>query len=286
MNESVKPEKRKWYSGQYIVDELRREDFELFDLMNAGVQVITQSKKKVVDRDPLLKKKYTLEYLEEDEWTCELLARGKDQTGKVIVKGQGHYTEKKKLEKIETNKIARRKWEKLPKIFFDDPVGCESISFSLNNNIDPSWFAFSRAKDFRYLAADVDKFFNNEDNLQNETADPRKRPEQKDKEKAFEEIENYFHHEGAVWRIGFQGEKGNFLDFKYIRYISLLLETPGKAIGALELVHAVDSYIIPERKSKKQALDEGLTIGNNYRDEEISIKKVREFEKLLSDHRT
>jgi hypothetical protein len=144
MNESVKPEKRKWYSGQYIVDELRREDFELFDLMNAGVQVITQGKKKVVDRDPLLKKKYTLEYLEEDECKRELLARGTDQTGKVIVKGQGHYTERKKLERIDTDKIAQRKWEKLPKIFFDDPVGYESISFSLNDNIDPWPFAFLR----------------------------------------------------------------------------------------------------------------------------------------------
>lgn len=117
-----------------------------------------------------------------------------------------------------------------------------------------------------------------------EPADLKKRPEQGDKEKAFEEIENYLHHEGAGWRIGFQGEKGNFMDYKYIRYISLLLGTPGKSIRALELVRAVDgSPSQAECLTKEQALDEDLSLDRISKHEEISTKKVREFEKLLAD---
>jgi hypothetical protein len=67
-----------------------------------------------------------------------------------------------------------------------------------------------------------------------------------------------------------------------IRYISLLLEKRGKPIGALELIRAVDDYT-SEKISVEQALDEGLSVGKNYRDDEISDKKVGEFEKLLSD---
>jgi hypothetical protein len=59
--------------------------------------------------------------------------------------------------------IALRKEEKLPKIFWDDPECCESISFSLNDKIEPRRLAIERAVTFRYAAADVDKYFDNKD---------------------------------------------------------------------------------------------------------------------------
>ena len=95
---------------------------------------------------------------------------------------------------------------------------------------------------------------------------------------------NFFHHEGTGWRIGFQGEKGIFRDYKYIRYISMLLEKPGKPITALDLFHAADTndhrY---ENMSREQALDEGLSFAVTYKDDEVSTKQCKEFEKLISD---
>lgn len=284
MNEPVKP---KWYSGKYIVDELKKEGFELFDLMNAGVQVITKGKKKVVDRDPLLKKRYTLDYLEENEWKIELLRRGTEETGKVITGRHGvgyNRTERTQLSRTDTDKIALREWEKLPKIFFDDLEGCKSISFILPDDDIGCVKAILEAKTFLFLAVDVDKFFANENNIQDETAYPRKRPEQEGKEKPLKETENYFHREGNGWRIGFQGEKATFVDYKYIRYIVYLLEKQGKSIGAINLVHAADNstkdidYI-----SKKQAFEDGLSVDRTYKDAEISNKKLREFEERLAE---
>jgi hypothetical protein len=174
---------KRWDSGQDIINTWKIQAFELFDLLKAGVQAHTLTGLKVVDRDPLLRKEHTLEYLEEYEWKLEQLRRGTDSTGKVIVKGQGHYTERKKLERIYTDKIALRKWEKLLKIFWTDPEGCESISFSLNDKIEPRWSAILRAKTFQYVAADINKYFDNEDNQnhplpsQKETQDKTSSPQ-------------------------------------------------------------------------------------------------------------
>jgi hypothetical protein len=95
---------------------------------------------------------------------------------------------------------------------------------------------------------------------------------------------NYFYREGNGWRIGFQGEKAVFDDYKYIRYISLLLDKKGTPIEALKLIHDVDGNLYQsEHMSEEQSLDEGLSTGRIYKDEEISGKKVREIESLLSE---
>ena len=98
--------------------------------------------------------------------------------------------------------------------------------------------------------------------------------------------DNYFYREGTGWRIGFQGEKATFPDYKYIRYIAMLLEKPGKAIAAMELIYAVDgiAHRAGSIYSEKVALDEGLSIsGHTYKDQGVSDEKLRELECLRSE---
>jgi hypothetical protein len=112
-----------------------------------------------------------------------------------------------------------------------------------------------------------------------------KSPTQSDKEKAGKiPEENYFYREGIGWHIGFQGENDISPNYKYIRYITLILEKRGKPITALELVRAVDvSANQSEYMSNDQALDEDLSIGNIYKDKEVSTKQLKDIEVLQSE---
>ena len=96
--------------------------------------------------------------------------------------------------------------------------------------------------------------------------------------------ENYFYREGNGWRIGFQGEKATFKDYKYIHYIAYLLEKKGKSIGAINLVRAADNNTEDiDSLSEGQAFEEGLSVGRPYKDAEISNKRISEIERLLAD---
>lgn len=72
------------YSGEWIVENKKIEGFHLFYLLIAGVRAFTHDGLEAVDRDPLLRKEFTLEYFEEQEAWRENLARGTESTGKVI----------------------------------------------------------------------------------------------------------------------------------------------------------------------------------------------------------
>ncbi len=75
--------------------------------------------------------------------------------------------------------------------------------------------------------------------------------------------ENYFIHEGNVWRIGFGEEKGSFPDVAYIRCIARLLIEPGKSIPCIELSQVLTGKPAGIEVMTKERLDkEGLNSPN------------------------
>jgi hypothetical protein len=148
------------WTGKYIKENFPIHEFQLFDLLRAGVQAFTFTGQNVVDRDPLLRKEYTLEYVEEQEWKIEVLSRGTDSTSKVITgRSCGVYREpRKQLSRIETDKNALRKLEKMHKDKWTDPKGCKSISFTLPDDDIKRIAAILEAKTFRYESEGVKKY--------------------------------------------------------------------------------------------------------------------------------
>ncbi len=96
---------------------------------------------------------------------------------------------------------------------------------------------------------------------------------------------NYFHREGNGWNIGFEGKRAIFPNYKYIRYIAFLLERPCMHLSALDLQIAVDADFNTQGQiSKKQALDEGLSLSHSMKDHEVSLNQLRETEKLINKY--
>jgi len=96
--------------------------------------------------------------------------------------------------------------------------------------------------------------------------------------------ENYFRHEGGGWSIGFQGEQSVFKDYKYIRYILMILEGHGKGIKCSELFRAADDNAFHIGiMSSGQSLDEGLSQDSSWKDQEVSRNKLKEIEQIRSE---
>jgi len=88
--------------------------------------------------------------------------------------------------------------------------------------------------------------------------------------------EYYFRRKGGVWSIRFEGTEYPFRDYQYIRCIALIVEQKGKPIKCMKLVQALagcqSGYFEAE-----SALDEGLSIGHTYQDDEVTKKKIKRF---------
>jgi hypothetical protein len=176
MNEPVKPVKQ-WYTGKEIVDDYGIKDFQLFDLMKAGVHVRTTTGKKVVDSDSLPKeRKHSLKYYEK----LAQLEIGTEQTGKVIT-GRGGVYNRPKRSDDEIMQDFQRQYYSQPEEILNDPKGCESISFNLPDDDVVRITAIKKTLSFQFKAVDVIKFFKDEENrpllsekIQNKTADPKK----------------------------------------------------------------------------------------------------------------
>jgi hypothetical protein len=110
------------------------------------------------------------------------LAVGTEQTGKVITGGGGWYNRPERSAD-EIMQDLRRQYYSQPEEILNDPKGCESISFTLPDDDRVRRLAIKRAVNFLYVAADIDKYFDNEDKQspplpseesRNETSDTQK----------------------------------------------------------------------------------------------------------------
>jgi len=165
MNEPVE----RWYSGKEIVGKYGIKDVQLFGLMRNGVQVRTYTDKEVVDEDSLPReRRHSLEFFEEDEQRYIELNKGKDEAGIVITgRGLGGHTrpERSKRSANEIKQIAQRRYDGQPLEILNppDPNKYELISYTLTYDDIGRITAILKALSFLFLAADVDKFFDNDE---------------------------------------------------------------------------------------------------------------------------
>lgn len=134
MNEPVKPG---WRSGKDIVTERGITIYELFDLMKKGLQAYTESHKKVVDSDFLLKIK------------TRLFAEIKEEIRRDLAKPDAI-----PMSEAEKEFVAQCRYDAITQGIFDHPKGglsLESFNTLLKESLSKVW-------DYQFKAVDLVEF--------------------------------------------------------------------------------------------------------------------------------
>ena len=285
--------KSKWISGKDLIARWGIMAFELFDYMKIGLQAYTQHGNKIVDSDPLDKApRHTLEFF-------IISIKRREIAGRV---GGGKMRQPRS--EWEINKEAKSLFEAPSNLqIVNPPPNCELMSFTIPENEKKVEEMFAQAKAFLFKVEDVLNFEGDHGIIplgpQTHPDHPEVVPLQDEKENSADMTENagllsrgqvkgdnYFIREGKVWRIGFEGEKGSFPDFAYIRCLAFLLNKAGEFLSCVELAQLIKEETgNNEVMTKSRVMAEGLGPSTRTKQPDVILdgRAKKEFgEKLKS----
>jgi len=289
----------KWISGRKLIDERwHLEPAELIDFVVKGlqpydklrrspknppgvteIQEIIRSREKMImeidTRFPEIKNRDSdeVQYLStrRSEWTPDLFQKLKKQG---YSDGSNDFI---LLDYLVLNEIVSANYEKLEQ--YNNLPSWEGYSPAALNTNETN-LIISDLMDSLYLIKDIEHFEQTEnmgvasiDKLDNDVELRGKI----NKEIATKHTsENFLRRNGNIWSIKFEGKEYNFIDYKYISYLALIVQQNGKPVKCINLVRALSGNEI-ECIPEGRALDEGLSIGHTYKDDEVTEKQIERF---------